>query len=260
MPEDKPAKVDVASSAKESEVQNDRLFSEPVSMVTDFVFDNETATVFDDMVSRSVPFYREMQRMACEIASDFAVPGTNLFDLGCATGTTLALLDRYVDPGVRFVGIDNSEEMLAKARDKLSSSGSGRSFELMCRDLHDVRIIDNASVVTMILTLQFVRPLHRVRVIESLARGINRDGCLILTEKITQPDSLLNRLFIKYYYEFKRRNGYSEIEIAQKREALENVLIPYRFEENRDLLLEAGFRQVEEVFRWYNFSCLIAVK
>jgi tRNA (cmo5U34)-methyltransferase len=115
-------------------------------------------------------------------------------------------------------------------------------------------------VVIMNLVLQFVRPLHRTRVVESIASGINKDGCLILVEKVLSPDSLVNRLFIKYYYEMKRRNGYTELEISQKREALENVLIPYHYLEDRELLLQSGFRHCEMFFRWYNFCGLLAIK
>ena len=238
----------------------DEVFAEARRLVTDFEFGKETAGVFDDMVGRSVPFYHEMQRMVRELAADFAAEGTNLYDLGCSTGTTLLALDRVVKPDVRFVGVDNSEAMLSQARRKLAPSEVKRRCELVCADLHEGPVIENASVVTMVLTLQFIRPLHRERLIRRIAQGTNENGCLILVEKLTTSNTLLNRLFIKYYYELKRRNGYSEIEIAQKREALENVLIPYRLEENRDLLLSSGFRHVEELFRWYNFGAMIAVK
>jgi tRNA (cmo5U34)-methyltransferase len=238
----------------------DDLFVRPRSDVHDFTFDRDTATVFDDMVGRSVPFYREIQRMTGEIAADFAVDGTNLYDLGCSTGTTLLELDSLLPPGVRFVGVDNSAEMLQKARQKLVEHGMTRPLTLVETDLHQGLVVENASAVIMILTLQFVRPLYRDRVIGSIVRGLNEQGCLILVEKLTMMDSLFNRLFIKYYYDLKRRNGYSEIEIARKREALENVLIPYRLEENRELLLSQGFKHVEEFFRWYNFCGVLAVK
>jgi len=240
--------------------RRDQLFENAASASTDFRFDQKTAAVFDDMINRSVPLYEEMQRMTGEIAADFAVPGTNLFDLGCATGTSLVWLDPVVDPGVRFVGVDNSAEMLDKARQKLSACSSGRAFELLTADLHRAHLVENASVVVMNLTLQFIRPLYRERVIRNLIDGLNEQGCLILIEKLTLDDSLFNRLFIRYYYNMKKRQGYSETEIANKREALENVLIPYRPEENRELLANAGFKHIEEFFRWYNFSGMIAVK
>jgi tRNA (cmo5U34)-methyltransferase len=244
---------------KESNRQ-DRIFVDTRPLVTDFQFDNKTADVFDDMVGRSVPFYDEIQRMICEITADFAVESTNLYDLGCSTGTTLLALDQVVRPDIHFIGVDNSEAMLARAQQKLAANGVLRRHELVCADLHQGPVIENASVVMMILTLQFIRPLYRERLIRRIAQGLNENGCLILVEKLTTTNTLLNRLFVKYYYEMKRRHGYSDIEISQKREALENVLIPYRAEENRELLLTNGFKHVEEMFRWYNFCCLIAVK
>jgi len=236
----------------------DCLFENPAD--GDFRFDGKTAAVFDDMIARSVPWYGEIQRMTGEIAADFARPGTNLFDLGCATGTGLLELDPLIDPKVRFIGVDSSPEMLEQARLKLSACPSGRAFELQSLDLHQAQVVENASVVVMNLTLQFIRPLYRERVVRNIIDGLNSQGCLVLVEKLTLGDSLFNRLFIRYYYNLKKRQGYSESEIAHKREALENVLIPYRPEENRQLLESAGFRHVEEFFRWYNFSGLIAVK
>ncbi|MSO70030.1 MAG: carboxy-S-adenosyl-L-methionine synthase CmoA [Alphaproteobacteria bacterium] len=238
----------------------DRLFSEKVARERDFRFDDKTAQVFDDMVERSVPFYTEMQRMTTELAADFAVPGSNLYDFGCATGTTLIALDKTVDPGVRFVGVDNSVDMLGKAHEKLKKANVERACAMVEADLNKPVEVENASVSLLLLTLQFIRPLYRERFVKAIAAGTNERGCLILIEKLTSPDTLFNRLFIDYYYNYKRWNGYSDTEIARKREALENVLIPYREEENRDLLLNAGFKSVEVFFRWYNFCGFIAVK
>jgi tRNA (cmo5U34)-methyltransferase len=240
--------------------RKDAIFARERPLAADFEFGPETAHVFDDMVDRSVPFYQEIQRMVCELAADFAAPGSTLYDLGCATGTTLLALDPLVGPDVHFVGVDNAEAMLAEARRKLLGESSTRHIDFRLADLHEGPVIEDASVVLMVLTLQFIRPLHRARVLRRIADGLRENGCLILVEKLTLDSSLLNRLFINYYYAMKRRHGYSDIEIAQKREALENVLIPYRMGENVQLLREQGFRHVEEFFRWYNFSALIALK
>lgn len=240
-------------------VPPDKVFAAP-QQATDFKFDSRTAGVFDDMVGRSVPFYHEIQRMTTELAADFAVPGTNLYDLGCATATTLIACEPVVHPDVHFVGIDNSAEMLAKAQSKLDALPSARRRTLVLGDLHEEITIENASVVILTLTLQFVRPLHRERLIRTIAEGMNPQGCLILVEKLTEDDTLFNRLFIKYYYDMKRRHGYSELEIAQKREALENVLIPYRLDENRELLRRTGFKNVEVFFKWFNFTGIVAMK
>lgn len=238
----------------------DKLFAKSRSKSADFQFNADTASVFDDMVSRSVPYYEEIQRMVGELVADFAQPGTNIYDLGCATGTTFLALDGVVDPRVRFIGVDNSDDMLEKARVKLDALESKRNFELINADLHTGPVIENASVVILLLTLQFVRPLQRERMLSRVYSGLCENGCLILVEKLTCPSTLLNRSFIKYYYEFKRRNGYSEMEIAQKREALENVLIPYRYRENEEMLGRVGFPVMEEFFRWYNFCGMVAVK
>ena len=238
----------------------DELFARPLA-TNDFTFNAETAKVFDDMVNRSVPFYDEIQRMVCELAESFAVPGTNLYDIGCATGNTLLLLHKkLVDKNIRLIGIDNSDEMLSKARAKLSSQDHDDRIQLLNANLHDLPHIENCSVVIMLLTLQFVRPLNREKLVQTIFDGLQKNGCLILVEKVTGSCTLLNRLFIEYYYNYKRRKGYSELEIAQKREALENVLIPYHHEENRKMLLDTGFSHIEEFFRWYNFSGIIALK
>ncbi len=237
----------------------DDIFKQPKA-AEDFKFGNTVVQVFDDMVTRSVPFYLEIQRMMTEIAADFAVPGTRVYDLGCSTGTTLINLDKVLPPDVEFIGIDNSKEMLEKCRGNFETAGVKRAYDLRYRDLNMGVDIENASVVVMCLTLQFIRPLYREKLVEEIHRQMNENGVLILIEKVLGEDSLFNRQFIKYYYDFKRRNNYNDMEIAQKREALENVLIPYKLMENRELLFNKGFRYVETFFKWYNFCGMIAVK
>ena len=241
-------------------VTRDEVFRQEKGRINDFKFDEQVATVFDDMVTRSVPFYVEMQRMVAELAGDFATPGSCIYDLGCSTGTTMLLLNEVVAPDVSLVGLDNSEEMLAKCRDKLNAQGIERPLELRYADLDQDLTLQNASVVTMLLTLQFVRPLHRERLMQDIYTGLHENGCLLLVEKVLGEDSLFNRLFINYYYDYKRRVGYSELEITQNREALENVLLPYKLLENRELLRRTGFRYVDTFFKWYNFCGIVAVK
>lgn len=243
-----------------AEHHKDRLFRDQAARPGEFDFGEATARVFDDMLDRSVPFYHEIQRMTAEIAGDFAIPGSAVYDLGCSTCASFPGLDQHLPPQIRLIGIDASPAMLEQARAKLQAAGFSRPFELRCSDLNQGIQIHQASVVIMNLTLQFIRPLYREQLIRTVAEGLLEGGCLILVEKVLSQHSLINRLFIDYYYDFKRRNGYQDTEITRKRDALENVLIPYHARENEELLLNNGFRSCDSFFRWYNFCGLLAVK
>jgi len=250
---------------KHEQIEQDELLTDNIfetsEKIGDFAFDAKVASVFDDMVSRSVPFYREMQRMIVELSKEFATESSRIYDIGCSTGTTIQLLDAHIEnKTVEFIGIDNSKEMLKQAKKKFDTEGMRNAYQFKRQDIHKNLSLANASVVTMILTLQFARPLYRERIIRRIFDGLNHNGCLLLIEKITSGDTMFNRLFIDRYYDYKRRNGYTETEISKKREALENVLIPYQLEENETLLKHAGFQHVEVFFRWYNFCGILAVK
>lgn len=238
----------------------DEVFKDEIEQASDFKFGANVANVFDDMVNRSVPFYGEIQRMMAELAADHAREGTYVYDLGCSTGTTMIGMNTMVNQEIRFIGIDDSQEMLDKCKLKLMEVGFSRPYELRCADLRSDVKIQNASVVVLCLTLQFVRPIYREQLLKNIYEGLNPGGVLILVEKILAEESDFNRDFIKYYYNYKRRNQYSEMEISQKREALENVLIPYKLSEDITLLRDRGFINCEVFFKWYNFAGIIAVK
>lgn len=238
----------------------DEVFRQPITAASDFRFGQSVANVFDDMVNRSVPFYGEIQRMIAEQAADMAQEGAFIYDLGCSTGTTLIGMDSLVHPAIRFIGIDDSESMLNKCREKLREAGVQRNIDLEVADLNKGLNMKNAAVAVLCLTLQFIRPVNREKLLKEILQGLNSGGALILVEKILAEDRDQNREFIKYYYNYKRRNHYSELEISQKREALENVLIPYKLSENITLLREVGFEHCEVFFKWYNFAGLVAFK
>jgi tRNA (cmo5U34)-methyltransferase len=227
--------------------------------IGDFAFDKETARVFEDMLDRSVPGYHEIQRMIAELATDFAIDGTNVYDLGCSTGTTLRNLDSLPQQ-IRLVGVDSSDAMLLKAEENFKQRPLRHPYALVCSDLNDAVLIESATVVVLSLTLQFVRPLARERILRDIFNSLANNGCLLIIEKVLSEDSLLNRLFIQHYHEFKSRNGYSDLEISRKREALENILIPYRVTENQEMLRNVGFKSVDVFFRWYNFAGIIAIR
>ena len=241
-------------------MNKDQVFRDEIEKASDFKFGENVARVFDDMVNRSVPFYGEIQRMMAELAADHAKPGSDVYDLGCSTGTTMIGMNTMVNPEIRFIGIDDSQEMLDKCKSKLEELNFSRDYQLRCADLGQGVKIENASVVVLCLTLQFVRPIYREQVIKNIYDGLKPGGALILVEKILAEESQFNRDFINYYYNYKRRNNYSEMEISQKREALENVLVPYKLSENISLLRDRGFSHCEVFFKWYNFAGLIATK
>jgi len=241
-------------------MKRDEVFKEKYAKPSDFKFTSKVAGVFDDMVNRSVPFYEEIQRMTAELAANHAIENTHIYDLGCSTGTTLILMDKSVSTQVKFVGVDDSAAMLDKCRIKLNEAHFSHPFDLQVADLNTHVTITDASVVVLCLTLQFVRPINRERLIKEIFNGLQKEGVVILIEKILAEDSSFNRDFINYYYAMKRRHHYSDMEIAQKREALENVLIPYKLSENITMLRDAGFQQFEVFFKWYNFAGIIAKK
>ncbi len=241
-------------------MSEDQVFKDEIKKASDFKFNNTVARVFDDMVNRSVPFYGEIQRMVAELAADYAQPGTVIYDLGCSTGTTMIGMNSLVDENIGFIGIDDSPQMLEKCRSKLDDAGLTRSVDLKVADLNQGVDMHNASVAVLCLTLQFIRPIYREKLLRNIYEGLLPGGGLILVEKILAEDSRFNREFINHYYNYKRRNQYSEMEISQKREALENVLIPYKLSENITLLRDTGFEHVEVFFKWYNFTGFMAIK
>jgi tRNA (cmo5U34)-methyltransferase len=241
----------------------DEVFGNTAARGSDFQFNEEVASVFDDMLVRSVPFYLEQQGLIEEIARRFALPDTRVVDLGCSTGTTLIRFANLLDPGIELLGYDNSEPMLNRAKSNAADSGVSERITFSHGDFNenlDDLVIENASVVTICWTLQFVRPLYRDRLIRKIYQGMVEGGVLIVTDKVLSNDSSMNPLFIDFYYDFKRRNQYSEVEISKKREALENVLIPYRLDENIELFRRYGFSTVETFFQWYNFAGFLCVK
>ena len=244
-------------------MERDEVFSNTSARASDFEFNEEVAAVFDDMLGRSIPFYMEQRLLIDEIAQKFWTKGTKIYDLGCSSATALMRLAKKMESSSRFVGYDNSEPMLQKAREKVREEGLEGQIELkyadLNEDLKDVPL-DNASVVMICWTLQFIRPLRRDALIRCIYDNIVDGGALIVTEKILTNDSNMNRFFIDFYYDFKRRTGYSEEEILRKREALENVLVPYRVDENFELFRRNGFEIAETFFQWYNFAGFLCVK
>jgi tRNA (cmo5U34)-methyltransferase len=230
------------------------------SVQEDFVFNERVVEVFDDMLDRSVPFYRQVIDASAQLLDKFLDSGDTVYDLGCATGTTLLEFSRLLEnKKLQFVGIDNSAPMLDKARLKAELYSKQKSISF---NLEDITTFDHAASGGIILnyTLQFIRPLQREAFLQRLFNNLRPGGVLLISEKVISHDRRLNREYIELYHRFKKSRGYSELEIAKKREALENVLIPFSIDENNAMLKKSGFDSVETYFQWFNFASLIAVK
>ena len=243
----------MAKLAKDTLFQTD-------SAVEDFVFNEHVVEVFDDMLDRSIPFYAEVIAATARLLDRFLHTGDTVYDLGCATGTTLLEFSRLLDnSGLQFTGIDNSGPMLEKARLKAELYSKTESLSFLEEDIIKT---DHPGAGAFIVnyTLQFIRPLQRSDFIQRLYDNLRPGGIILLSEKVINHDSRLNREYIDIYHQFKKAKGYSELEIAKKREALENVLIPFSIGENTAILEDSGFTSVHTYFQWFNFASFIAVK
>lgn len=226
----------------------------------DFAFSDRVVEVFDDMLDRSVPFYQEVIKATTHLLRRHLQPGDTVCDLGCSTGTSLLQMARLLEGrDLRLVGIDSSPAMLEKARLKAEMYGRQHTIDFCLEDITRLQRPGTAAFVVN-YTLQFIRPLLRPTLVERLFANLRPGGLLIVSEKTILPDGRLNRSFIDIYHDLKRERGYSELEIARKREALENILIPFSVEENIALLGNAGFQPVTPFFQWFNFSSFVACK
>jgi tRNA (cmo5U34)-methyltransferase len=229
-------------------------------MNRDFQFDGKVADVFDDMLNRSVPCYRMVIEMIGAILGKSLEQNDRVYDLGCSTGETLIELARRLEHlDLDFTGVDNSPAMLSKARHKAEMFSLAERITFREANIIDLDV-SGAGAIIMNYTLQFIRPLNRQEFLVKVYQALRPGGILIVSEKILSLDPDLNRAFIDFYLDFKRRNGYSETEISRKREALENVLIPFSINENINLLTRAGFASCETFCQWFNFASIVAVK
>lgn len=232
----------------------DKVFSRPIKK--QFEFDESVASVFDDMLERSIPFYKDVINLICDFIKLHVKDDALIVDLGCSTANTLLHLYQK-SHSYNLVGIDNSKAMLENAKKKVMAYGA--SIELIEADITEYEL-KNVDIVIANYMLQFIRPLKRGDFVKSVYNGLNEDGIFIFSEKIIFDDKVLNKQMIDLYYKFKKSQGYSEFEISQKREALENVLIPYSEEENRQMIKDAGFKSVETIFKYGNFVTFLAKK
>jgi len=238
----------------------DAIYADPLSDTGLFTFDDSVARVFPDMIKRSVPGYSTIVSMTGLLAGRYATAGSNLYDLGCSLGaSTLAMRQNISQQDCRIVAVDNSASMLERCQNIIDTDTHDTPVSLTCADLQDVSIED-ASVVVLNFTLQFIPRELRDSVICRICQGLRPGGIMVLSEKVTFEDPHLDALNIDLHHQFKRSNGYSDLEISRKRSALENVLLPETLSQHKQRIGRAGFSSCDVWFQCFNFASLIALK
>lgn len=241
----------------------DRLFAQPLGQVPDFVFNEDVARVFPDMIKRSVPGYPTIVENIGVLAGHFAQPNSTLYDLGCSLGAVTQALRRHVKAErCQVIAVDNSAAMVARCREYLQAQDA-MFQELLPATVLEADILQlefqPCSVVALNFTLQFVAPELRPELLGRIRRALLPGGALILSEKLRFEDAEDQTLLTELHLDFKRANGYSELEIAQKRSAIEHVMKPDSLQQHRERLLAAGFSHVLPWFQCLNFASLIAL-
>ncbi len=238
----------------------DKLYAETLDEPGQFAFDDSVARVFPDMIQRSVPGYTTIIAMTGLLAGRYAQAGSQIYDLGCSLGaSTLAMRQHVHHQDCEIIAIDNSRAMLQRCQNIIDTDTHELPVSLACANIQDIAI-ENASVVVLNFTLQFIDRDLRDTVVQAIYDGLRPGGIMVLSEKVCFEDEHLDQLNIDLHHNFKRARGYSELEIAQKRTALENVLRPETLSQHKQRISRAGFSSCDVWFQCFNFASLIALK
>jgi len=238
----------------------DMLFSAPIAKLGDWTFDERVAEVFPDMIQRSVPGYSNIISMIGMLAERFVQPNSNVYDLGCSLGAATLSVRRNVRvPDCKIIAVDNSPAMIERCRRHIDAFRAETPVEVIEADIRDIPL-ENASMVVLNFTLQFLAPEDRQQVLNKVYKALKPGGALVLSEKFSFEDATVGELLFNMHHDFKRANGYSELEISQKRSMLENVMLTDSVETYKKRLHDAGFQHAEVWFQCFNFGSLVALK
>lgn len=261
----------------------DDLYRSRATRPGSFRFDEQVVDVFPDMIDRSVPGYSLIVPMIGQLARRYVQADSAVHDLGCSLGAVIlsirsALLADEARSQVRLVATDNAPAMvrrLAKRMDEVGIphrvSGAGVEpavpspdaaaaplpVELVCGDIRDTTI-DDASFVALNFTLQFLGLEGRDRLLTRIAEGLRPGGVLVLAEKVRFEDDGTQARQTDWHHDYKRLQGYSELEIARKRTALEAVLVSETERAHRERLARCGFQRVTRWFQCFGFCAWLA--
>jgi len=239
---------------------SDRIYAGDAAAPGPFEFNEAVARVFPDMLRRSIPGYAASIEAIGSLAGRYVTRGSRCYDLGCSLGAaTIAMRHGITAPGCRIVAVDNAAAMAERCREIVAADDASVPVEVLEADIRDIAILD-ASMVVMNYTLQFLPVPDRDRMIRTIADGVRPGGVLVISEKVVNKNPAVERLLVEMHLDFKRRNAYSELEIARKRAALENVLVPETVAAHRARLSAAGFRLSAVWLRHFNFVSLVAIR
>lgn len=241
-------------------MDKDRIYAQPIGDRKPFTFNESVVRVFDDMLVRSIPHYHELLRLQAEITVAGYLSGTCIYDLGCSNGNLEQLIcERMPETTFHLTAIDNSAPMIDRFTKRFSKTDWADRITPVCGD---IRTIDfqTASVVIVNFTLQFISLTDRDELIAKIFTALRPGGILLVSEKIIHKDPVLAKMQQDFYYAFKKENGYSDLEISQKRDALENVLVPETVESHLKRFATAGFKRIDVWHKWFNFISVICQK
>jgi len=238
----------------------DTIFSAPIDKIGDFTFDERVVEVFPDMIQRSVPGYSNIISAIGMLAERFVKPNTQVYDLGCSLGAATLSIRRHIQQeGCNIIAVDNSHAMVERCKLHVNAYRSDTPVEVIEADIRDIEI-SNASMVVLNFTLQFLSPEDRYSLLEKIYAGLRPGGILIVSEKFVFNNESAHELLIDLHHDFKRANGYSELEISQKRSAIENVMRPDSIELHKERFAKLGFSSFEVWFQCFNFGSMFAIK
>ncbi|MEZ8195532.1 MULTISPECIES: carboxy-S-adenosyl-L-methionine synthase CmoA [Vibrio] len=238
----------------------DTIFSAPIDKIGDFTFDERVAEVFPDMIQRSVPGYSNIISAIGMLAERFAKPHSKVYDLGCSLGAATLSMRRHIQQeGCQILAIDNSSAMVERCKLHVNAYRSDTPVTVLEADIREIEIED-ASVVVLNFTLQFLSPEDRSALLKKIYAGLRPGGILIVSEKYVFENETSNELLIDLHHDFKRANGYSELEVSQKRSAIENVMRPDSIQIHKDRFKDIGFSSYEVWFQCFNFGSMFAIK
>ena len=238
----------------------DLIYSQAHKQVKNFTFDAQVVEVFPDMISRSVPGYNTIIDTIGRLSQQFVKNNSNIYDLGCSLGAaTLAMRKGISAESCKIIGVDNSTDMVKRCKMHVDAFKGNTPVEIIEGNIQDINI-ENASMVVLNFTLQFIEKSQRQALLSKIAKGLKPGGLLVLSEKITSQDNVTDEVLIDLHHSFKRDNGYSELEVAQKRTALEKVMLTDSVEVHKARLSNAGFKHISLWFQCFNFTSFIAIK